>query len=84
MKRALLLVLVLGGLLLVAASVVVGADPSAAPTTIPADVLEGGDPRSGVGPGLVGNPLLILGAVVLLGVATAAVTVLVARLLQRD
>lgn len=78
--------LVLAGLLaLVAASVVLGADPGAAPSTTPTALLESGDLRSGgEGPGLVGNPLLILGAVVLLGSATAVVTVLIARLLQRD
>jgi hypothetical protein len=48
-------------------------------------VLEAGDLRSeGEGPGLVGNPLLILGAVVLLGFATAVATAIIARLLQRD
>jgi len=62
-----------------------GADPSADPSAAPAAVLEGGDFRSeGAGPGLVGNPLLILGAVVLLGLATAAVTVVIVRLSRRD
>ena len=47
-------------------------------------VLEAGDLRSeGSGPGLVGNPLLILGGVVLLGVLTAAATVVLARLTRR-
>jgi hypothetical protein len=63
---------------------VLGIDPTASPSMIPA-VLEGGDLRSeGEGPGLVGSPLLILGAVVLLGVVTATATVLIAHLLQRD
>ncbi len=63
---------------------VLGADPSPAPSILLAPVLEGGDPRSeGSGPGLVGNPLLILGEVVLLGLATAFATVLLARLTRR-
>ncbi len=66
--------------LLIVAAVVLGADPTAAPA-----VFEGGDLRSdGEGPGLVGNPLLILLAVLGLGLATAAVTVLVVRLTHRD
>jgi hypothetical protein len=73
------------GLVIVAAGLLValalGADPSVVPTAAPAVVLESGDLRSdGAGPGLVGNPLLILGAVVALGVATAVVTFAVARL----
>ncbi len=73
------------GLAIVAAGLLValalGADPSAVPSAAPAVVLESGDLRSdGAGPGLVGNPLLILGAVVALGVATAVVTFAVARL----
>jgi hypothetical protein len=64
-----------------------GAEPSATPSaiasTLPAAVLESGDLRSeGTGPGLVGNPLLILGAVVALGLGTAALTLVVARLAQ--
>jgi hypothetical protein len=71
-------------LVLIAAVAVLGIDPTASPSMIPA-VLEGGDLRSeGEGPGLVGSPLLILGAVVLLGVVTATATVLIAHLLQRD
>jgi hypothetical protein len=67
------------------AAVSLGADPSADPSPVPGDLLAGGDLRSeGEGPGLVGNPLLILLAVVGLGLATAAVTVLLARLAQRD
>jgi hypothetical protein len=65
-------------LLLVTA--VLGQDPSA----IPSEVLEGGDLRSeGEGPGLVGNPLLILLAVAGLGLVTALLTVLIARLARR-
>ena len=58
---------------------VTAADPTAAP------VIAAGDPRSdGAGPGLVGSPLLIMVGVVLLGLATAAVTFAIARLTQRD
>ena len=67
--------------LLTVATLAVAADP----TALPAEVLEGGDLRSeGEGPGLVGNPLLILLAVAGLGQATAAVTALIVRLTQRD
>ena len=60
-----------------------GAEPSATPSALPAVGLASADLRSeGAGPGLVGNPLLILAAVVALGVATALVTLLVARLAQ--
>ncbi len=66
--------------LLVIAGVALGAEP----TAVPAEVLEGGDLRSeGEGPGLVGNPLLILAAVVGLGLATAVVTILLVRLSHR-
>ena len=57
----------------------------AEPDVVPIDQLLGGDPRSeGAGPGIVGSPLAILAAVVLLGLATAAVTLVIARLSQRD
>ncbi len=60
----------------------VAADPTAAPTA--QALLAAGDLRSeGAGPGLVGNPLLILGAVVLLGLATALVTAVLLRLTRR-
>lgn len=66
---------------LLAAAAALGADP----TAVPAELLESGDLRSeGEGPGLVGNPLLILLAVVGLGLATAAITLLVARFTLRD
>ena len=72
-------------IVLVMAAAVLGAEPGTTPSMTPTAVLEGGDLRSeGEGPGLVGNPLLILGSVVLLGIVTAAVTVLIARLLRRD
>ena len=59
---------------------VIGADPS----PLPGELLAGGDPRSeGSGPGLVGSPVVVLLGVVALGVLTAAVTALVARLAQR-
>jgi hypothetical protein len=64
--------------------------PSASPTQAQspepsgATVIVAGDPRSdGEGPGLVGSPLLIALGVVVLGVLTAAGTVLVIRLTRR-
>jgi hypothetical protein len=70
---------------LLMAMVVLAAEPSALPSAVPGELLQGGDPRSeGEGPGLVGNPLLILGVVVVLGLVTAMVTVILARLLRRD
>ena len=73
-----MLALIAVGLLAAAA---LGADP----TTAPAEVLQSGDLRSeGEGPGLVGNPLLILAAVVALGFGTALVTLLIVRLTRRD
>ena len=42
--------------------------------------IDTGDPRSeGQGPGLVGEPLLVLLGIVLIGVATVLVTVVIAR-----
>lgn len=74
----LLLLAVIALLLLVSASAA-AADPTPAPVGLLA-----GDSRSeGVGPGLVGSPLGVLVAVVALGVATAAITAILARLLQR-
>ena len=78
---AVLLAIVATGLLVALA---VGAEPSSLPSAAPALVLESGDLRSdGAGPGLVGNPLLILGAVVALGVETAVLTLVVVRLTQQ-
>ena len=72
--------LVAMALVLLLAVPALGAEPS----TLPAGVVEGGDPRSeGAGPGIVGSPLLILGAVVVLGVATALVTLVLVRLSRR-
>ena len=84
-RRSLVLAL---GLAILAAGLLVGlalgAEPSAAPSVVPAVGPASGDLRSeGAGPGLVGNPLLILAEVVALGVATALITLLVARLAQR-
>ena len=63
------------------ATLALGAEPSASPAAL----FEGGDPRSdGAGPGLVGSPLVILLGVVLLGILTAAATVLIVRVSQRD
>jgi hypothetical protein len=56
--------------------------------TLEGPTLEGpidtGDPRSeGQGPGLVGEPLLVLLGIVLVGVATVVVTVVLARVTGR-
>lgn len=73
------LALALGALLLIP-GVVAAAEPAA---TAAAELLAG-DPRSsGEGPGLVGSPLLVLGAVVALGIGTALVTALLLRLTRR-
>lgn len=78
------LVLMLAALWLLGAAVA-AAEPSAAPLASPAPVLASGDLRSeGSGPGLVGNPLLILGGVVLLGLGTAVVTIVLVRFARRD
>ena len=75
------LALALSAVILVGVTAV-AADPTAAPTA--QALLAAGDLRSeGAGPGLVGNPLLILGAVVLLGLATALVTAVLLRLTRR-
>ena len=47
--------------------------------------IDTGDPRSdGQGPGLVGEPLLVLLGVVLVGVATVVVTAVIARATGRS
>jgi len=62
------------GLLLTAASSVVAAEPAASPGT-------GGDPRSpGQGPGLVGDPLFAIGAVMLVAVTSVVLTLAYVRL----
>jgi hypothetical protein len=73
---------VLLGLLLVV--LLAGRAVGAESTPDPLALFEGGDPRSdGGGPGIVGSPVLILGAVVLLGIVTAVVTILIVRLTGR-
>lgn len=65
-------------LLSVAGPVVSGASPE--PT-----VLVTGDPRSeGQGPGVIGQPLVILLGVVALGAAAAGATLLIVRLTRDD
>ncbi len=67
-------------------AVAFGADPSTLPTATssPTTLLTSGDLRSdGAGPGLVGNPLLILVAVVALAIVTVLVTLLIVRLTTR-
>jgi hypothetical protein len=45
-----------------------------------AGAIEAGDPRSnGQGPGLVGEPLLVLVGIVLIAIATVVVTIVVAK-----
>ena len=62
------------GLLLTAAASVIAAEPAASPGT-------GGDPRSpGQGPGLVGDPLFAIGAVVLIALTSVVVTLAYVRL----
>jgi hypothetical protein len=87
--------LVAPALALVAVMLLAGATLAADPSTGPAVGLDpppspgqlvvlGGDPRSeGVGPGLVGSPILVLAAVIVLGLVTALVTALAARLADR-
>ena len=75
--------LALVGLALLAAAVA-GADPTPLATQPAEAVLASGDLRSeGSGPGLVGNPLLILVGVVSLGLATALVTAIAVRFARR-
>jgi hypothetical protein len=59
--------------------------PAAASTGSPAaGAIDTGDPRSdGQGPGLVGEPLLVLVGIVVIGVATVVSTVAIARLTGR-
>ena len=60
-------------------SLVLAAEPASTPVAIVV-----GDPRSeGTGPGLVGSPLLVLGAVFVLGVATVLLTALLVWLGRR-
>jgi hypothetical protein len=66
---------VAGVLVFVATSpIALGAEPGATPGT-------GGDPRSpGQGPGLVGDPLFAIGAVVLVAVTSVVLTLAYVRL----
>jgi len=73
-RRALATAIATFGLLLTAASSVVAAEPAASPGT-------GGDPRSpGQGPGLVGDPLFAIGAVVLVALTSVVLTLAYVRL----
>jgi hypothetical protein len=75
------IVLIVAVAVLACAAVVLGAEPSATALA----VLEGGDPRSDTAaPGLVGSPVLVLAGVIALGLATALVTAVLARLTRRD
>jgi hypothetical protein len=61
-------------LLLAAASSTLAAEPAATPGT-------GGDPRSpGQGPGLVGDPLFAIGAVLLVAITSIVLTLAYVRL----
>ena len=78
--------MLLVAIVLLALLLVVASTPSLAadPTASPGELLSGGDSRSeGSGPGLVGSPLGVLIAVVALGLVTALLTVLLARLATR-
>ncbi|CAN5469003.1 hypothetical protein BH24CHL9_BH24CHL9_00680 [soil metagenome] len=58
--------------------------PAVTPVRDDADVVSAGDPRSeGAGPGLVGNPLVVLLGVITLGLVTAVLTAVVVRLSGR-
>jgi hypothetical protein len=64
-----------------------GASATAPATASPSvgGVIETGDPRSeGEGPGLVGEPLLVLAGIVLVGLATVIVTIVIARTTGRS
>ena len=63
-----------------------GASATALPSASPAVgvVIETGDPRSeGQGPGLVGEPLLVLAGIILVGLGTVIATVVIARVSRR-
>ena len=68
MRRSLASSVLALGLLVTAASLALAAEPAASPGT-------GGDPRSpGQGPGLVGDPLFAIGAVLLVAVTSVVLT----------
>ena len=74
MRRSLAALLATVGLLLARASLALAAEPAASPGT-------GGDPRSpGQGPGLVGDPLFAIGAVLLVAITTIVLTLAYVRL----
>jgi hypothetical protein len=82
--RAAILLLVVTCLLVLLVAVASSGTLAADPTSSPAPVLSGGDLRSeGSGPGIVGSPLGVLLAVMALGLATALLTVVVAKLASR-
>ncbi|MGZ8528308.1 MAG: hypothetical protein ACXWWR_05885 [Candidatus Limnocylindrales bacterium] len=69
--------IVLGSIWLTLASVALGASPA------PSDML-GGDPRSsGQGPGLVGDPMFALGAVLVIGLGALILTLGYVKLTSR-
>jgi hypothetical protein len=73
-RRSLATAVLALGLLVTTASLALAAEPAASPGT-------GGDPRSpGQGPGLVGDPLFAIGAVLLVAVTSVALTVAYVRL----
>lgn len=81
------IVIALTALALSLVLVVAGAWPAlaAVPEVTAAPVIQAGDPRSdGAGPGIIGSPLAIIVGVVLLGLATAVITFVLARLTQRS
>lgn len=74
MRRALGTTIATAGVLLMAASSALAAEPAASPGT-------GGDPRSpGQGPGLVGDPLFAIGAVLLVAITSVVLTLAYVRL----
>jgi hypothetical protein len=73
-RRALGTTIATAGLLLTVASSALAAEPAASPGT-------GGDPRSpGQGPGLVGDPLFAIGAVLLVAITSVVLTLAYVRL----
>ena len=74
MRRNLAALFATIGLLLARASLTLAAEPAASPGT-------GGDPRSpGQGPGLVGDPLFAIGAVLLVAITSVVLTLAYVRL----
>lgn len=74
MRRTLPTAIATFGLLVTAATSVIAAEPAASPGT-------GGDPRSpGQGPGLVGDPLFAIGAVLLVALTSVVLTLAYVRL----